>query len=134
MIAGTVFLSHFSHRIPKWVIAAGGFGISGLFLILLATVRDVGSALVVSFFLGFGDILIVVVVQTILQHHVPRPMRGRIFGIQNMLINSAFTFPVVFFGGLADWIGLSVSFVSLGIVMLMVGTLGMLLPSFRAVQ
>lgn len=73
------------------------------------------------------NVLINSTIQTILQSVVPAGMRGRVFGVQNMLINSAFTFPLLIFGAIADGWGIRTAIAALGVTMIagaFVGSLG----------
>ncbi|MFH0886954.1 MAG: MFS transporter, partial [bacterium] len=101
MILGISLLGLIHMILSKGSISIFGFILLGLMLICLAYTRNMQLAFTFAFFLGFGNAMITATIQTILQENIPRQMRGRVFGIQNMLINSAFTLPVVLFGGLA---------------------------------
>jgi len=106
---------------------------SGLVLISLAFIRDIWLALLPIFLLGLGNIYITSSIQTILQHKVPRQIRGRVFGVQNMLVNSAFTLPVVVFGFIADLWGILFAISILGVLVLLTGLAGLFLPKFKTV-
>ncbi len=58
-----------------------------------------------SYFLGFFNVSIVIPAQTVLQEYTPEELRGRVFGVLNMLMSSLATLPVVLVGSLADWLG-----------------------------
>lgn len=64
-----------------------------------------------SYFLGFFNVSIVIPAQTVLQEQTPDALRGRVFGVLNMLMSSIATLPVVLVGPLADWLG-TVSLIS----------------------
>jgi len=83
--------------------------------------------------LGAGNIYITSSIQTILQNKIPRQLRGRVFGVQNMLINSAFTLPVILFGAVADWWGILIALSALGWMVLLMGVAGIFLPKFKTV-
>jgi hypothetical protein len=48
-----------------------------------------------------------------------------------MLVNSAFTLPVVVFGLVADFFGTLFAILVLGVVVLLMGVAGIFLPKFR---
>ncbi len=131
MLLGMYLLGGLSHYFKKSMIVFLGFLSSGSALILLSVTRSLYLAILYCFVLGFGNILINATLQTIIQHKTPRSLRGRVFGIQNMLINFAFTVPVVVFGTLADWLGLNIAIMILGALILMSGFISMLVPKFR---
>lgn len=133
MFSGMAFLGRLSHYFKKGTIAVFGFLLSGIMFLWLSRISSIPAALVITFFLGVGNILVTTTIQTILHSKIPRVIRGRVFGVQNMLINSAFTLPVVLFGGLADLWGLRLAFALLGAIVLATGFLGILVPKFRTV-
>ena len=133
MFFGMWALGRLSHYFKKSHIVVAGFVLTGICLILLSQTKNLYLALLYCFILGFGNILINATVQTIIAHKTPRPLRGRVFGIQNMLINFAFTVPVVLFGMIADFIGLDTAIFALGIVVLMPVMMTLFVPKFREV-
>lgn len=133
MGVGMALLERLSHYIKKGTIVIASFVGSGIVLIAMAYVHDLFHALVLIFLLGVGNIFITSSIQTIMQHRIPAEIRGRVFGVQNMVINSAFTFPVVLFGLFADMWGVTFSLAILGYFVLGMGLLGIFLPKFKEV-
>ena len=133
MLFGMLALGRLSHYFKKSMIVFTGFLISGAALILLSQTKSLYASLFLCFLLGFGNIIINATIQTILQHKTPRSLRGRVFGIQNMMINFAFTIPVVIFGAVADSFGLSVAILALGLMILLSGLITLVSPKFRSI-
>lgn len=131
MVFGGLFLGRFSHRFKKINLVFTGFLIAGFSLLLLSKLTTIWIVFILLFFLGMGNAFIITPLQTVLHEKVPRPIRGRVFGVQNMLINSAFTFPVVILGEMADIIGLHIIIISLGITILTVGVFDRFLSRFK---
>jgi len=131
MALGGMLVGRFGHRFKKDSLAHVGFLLAGTALLLLSGTQDVWLVLLTVFFLGMGNAFIVTPLQTILHEKVPKTIRGRVFGVQNMFINSAFTFPVVILGELADLIGLRTIMIALGAAVLISGALDTLLSFFR---
>ncbi|MFH1684486.1 MAG: MFS transporter [Candidatus Margulisiibacteriota bacterium] len=131
MAFGALLVGRFGHHFKKDRLAHLGFLLAGIALILLSGTKSLWTVLTTIFFLGMGNAFIVSPLQTILHEKVPKVIRGRVFGVQNMFINSAFTFPVVILGEMADLIGLKVIIVFLGIAVLASGALDMLLSFLR---
>lgn len=119
MFVGMGFLGRLSHYFKKTTIVMFSFLLSGATLLLMARVSEIKIALVLIFILGLCNILINSSITTILQSVVPLGMRGRVFGFQNMLINSAFTLPLIIFGAIADMWGIRVSLDVLGVIMIL---------------
>ncbi len=126
MFVGMAFLGRVSHFFKKSAILMASFMISGVSLFFVAAVSDVKISLLLIFILGVCNILINSSIQTILQSVVPAGMRGRVFGAQNMLINSAFTFPLLIFGAIADIWGIRMAIAILGATMIAGGFVGFL--------
>jgi len=133
MLIGMVTLERLRHYLKMGTIVVSSFIMSGVVLIGLSSVKDWRLALILIFLLGVSNIYITSTIQTILQHRIPRQIRGRVFGLQNMLINSAFTFPVVVFGAIADIWGVLFAISVLGWVALLTGLAGIFLPKFRSI-
>jgi predicted MFS family arabinose efflux permease len=133
MLVGMWSLEKLSKYVKKGNIVVSSFLGSGLALMVLSRVKDLHWALLLIMLLGIGNIYITSTIQTILQHKIPRQIRGRVFGVQNMLINSAFTLPVVFFGVVADFWGIVFALALLGSMVLLMGVAGMFLPKFKTV-
>jgi len=106
MLIGMWSLDKLSKYFKKGPIVIASFIVSGLALIAMSKTYDIFYAVCLIVVLGIANIYITSLIQTILQNKIPRQIRGRVFGVQNMIINSAFTFPVVFFGILADLLGI----------------------------
>jgi predicted MFS family arabinose efflux permease len=133
MLLGMLTLEKLRHYFKMSSMVIMSFLLSGAVLIGLAHTGDLRVALFLIFLLGVGNIYITSTIQTILQRKIPRPIRGRVFGVQNMLVNSAFTLPVLFFGFLADLGGILFSISILGWIVLLTGFAGIFLPKFRTV-
>ncbi|MFH1709865.1 MAG: MFS transporter [bacterium] len=131
MFAGMAFLERVSHFFRKTAIIIASFMISGISLFFVATSSDIKLAIFLIFILGVCNILINSSLQTILQSEVPAALRGRVFGVQNMLINSAFTFPLLIFGAIADVWGIRVAIAVLGATMIAGGFVGFFGKGFR---
>ena len=134
MFAGMAFLGRVSHFFKKTTILITSFIVSGISLFLVASVSDIKISLCLIFVLGLCNILINSTIQTILQSIVPAGMRGRVFGVQNMLVNSAFTFPLLIFGAIADVWGIRASIAVLGATMIGGGFVGILGRGFKTLS
>ncbi|MDD4179423.1 MAG: MFS transporter [Candidatus Margulisbacteria bacterium] len=133
MLVGMFTLERLRHYFKMGTIVVASFLMSGIVLIALSGVHNLVLALFLIMLLGLGNIYITSTIQTILQRKIPRQIRGRVFGVQNMLVNSAFTLPVVFFGMIADLWGILFAIAALGWVVLLMGVAGLFLPKFKTV-
>lgn len=131
MFIGMWLLEWISRYMTKGTIVIVSFIISGLALVFIGSTTELKVALVLIGILGLGNIFITSSIQTILQHRIPRQIRGRVFGVQNMLINSAFVFPVIIAGFVADMYGVQMALAALGWIVVVTGLAGIFLPKFR---
>lgn len=133
MMVGVYFMGYFSHWFKKSQLVFFGFLFAGLSLVFLSAIKNIYQVLFLIFFLGFGNALITAPLQTVIHENTPENLRGRVSGILGMVVNSAFTFPAVVAGGLADIFGLAATVVALGVFLLVGGVLSFILPRFREV-
>ncbi len=131
MFFGMGILNSITKYFSKGIIVILTFIFSSIILLLLSVFNNIYLALILTFFLGIGNIFVTSTIQTILQERIPRGIRGRIFGVQNMLINSAFTLPVLLFGLLGDIYGVKTAIAILGIIVLSTGLSGIFVSKFR---
>lgn len=131
MLFGAYFLGNFSHKFKKGTLVALGFLFSGISLLVLPYSADLVLSLFLIFFLGMGNAFIVAPLQTILHENIPEEIRGRVFGVQHMIINSAFTFPAVIMGALADVWGIKTIAIILGSLILLSGIFDRFFSKFK---
>ena len=67
---------------------------------------SLNSTLALCGILGVGAALVAIPAQTTIQEETPVSQRGRVFGLQNNLINIALSLPLVLAGTLVSSIGL----------------------------
>ncbi|HEY7826641.1 MAG TPA: hypothetical protein VIB99_00320, partial [Candidatus Limnocylindrales bacterium] len=59
---------------------------------------------VLAFLAGIAYSSVAIPAQTQLQEDLPQEVRGRVFGVLNMLISTASFLPIIVVGPIADWI------------------------------
>jgi len=117
MGASILTLPYLKSFINKYITLIG-FTICGSMLVLMNFTINPYLILIIIFFLGFGNGYITIPIQTVLQENVPARMRGRVFGLQNVMISGAFTVPVILAGYLADIYSVGSVFMGMGILVL----------------
>jgi predicted MFS family arabinose efflux permease len=76
-------------------------------LVLLGQVRgNLVFTLLLCTLLGIGAALLAIPAQTTIQEDTPEAMRGKVFGLQNNLINVALSLPLVLAGTVVSRYGL----------------------------
>lgn len=132
MFFGILTINMFN-RISNGILIGIGFFITGIILMLLSHIHTVLSAILLIFLLGVGNGYVTIPIQTTIQSKTPRTMRGRIFGIQNLVVNSAFTLPVIIGGYMADLLSTSAVFFILGILILLLSIFNFSTPKARSI-
>ena len=107
MAIGSVFIAQFGHRFKRRQLTATGLVAIALSLLLLAQVIGaLGPTFLLCGLLGAGSALVAIPAQTTIQQDTPEGQRGKVFGLQNNLINIALTLPLVLAGALISTIGI----------------------------
>ena len=107
MAIGAVLVAQMGHRFSRRLLAATGLGTITWSLIMLGQLRgNLSITLLLCGVLGIGAALVAIPAQTTIQEDTPESQRGRVFGLQNNLINIALSLPLVLAGALVSSIGL----------------------------
>ncbi len=107
MAIGAVVVAQMGHSFSRRRLAATGLGAITWSLVLLGQLRgNLTYTLAFCGLLGIGAALVAIPAQTTIQEDTPESQRGRVFGLQNNLINIALSLPLVLAGALVSSIGL----------------------------
>ena len=107
MAIGAVVVAQMGHSFSRRRLAATGLGAITWSLVLLGQLRgNLGYTLGLCGLLGLGAALVAIPAQTTIQEDTPESQRGRVFGLQNNLINIALSLPLVLAGALVSSVGL----------------------------
>lgn len=107
LAAGALAVAQLGQAIGRHRLAAAGLALIGWSLLLLG--RLLGSlpfTLLLCGVLGVGAALLAIPTQTTIQEGTPRSQRGKVFGLQNNLINIALSLPLVLAGATVSRWGL----------------------------
>lgn len=116
---GAWLLGHMGSRINRdWAIA-GGFFATGAVLVVLSGLGPAQKLLAFGLagVLGFTAAWVAVPLQTRLQELVEEQLRGKVFGVQNMLLNLAATVPLGAVGFIVEEAGVAPVLLALGLAM-----------------
>jgi predicted MFS family arabinose efflux permease len=104
---GAVAVAQVGHQFNRRRLAAAGLGTIAWSLVLLGQLRgNLGFTLTLCAVLGVGAALLAIPAQTTIQEDTPEAMRGKVFGLQNNLINIALSLPLVLAGAVVSRYGL----------------------------
>ena len=108
MAVGAVVIAQLGHHFDRRRLSAAGLGTITFSLVLLSQFKgSLSSTLALCGILGVGAALVAIPAQTTIQEETPESQRGRVFGLQNNLINIALSLPLVLAGTLVSSVGLT---------------------------
>jgi MFS family permease len=128
IVFGVLLLNNYGHLIPRRRAIEGGLILLGLLLVILTvagplsrflqgvgddvTIVDLSAVtslisvvVALAFLAGIAYGIVAISSQTQLQEDIPEEVRGRVFGVLNMLISVASILPIIVVGFIADLIG-----------------------------
>ncbi len=107
MAVGALGVAQLGHGINRKLMASGGLGTIAFSLVMLGQWRgSLAVTLTLCALLGVGASLLAIPAQTTIQEDTPEAMRGKVFGLQNNLINVALSLPLVLAGAVVSRYGL----------------------------
>jgi predicted MFS family arabinose efflux permease len=107
LASGALAVAQLGHRLSRRNLAAAGLGTIGWSLLLLGQLRgNLTFTLLLCAVLGVGAALLAIPAQTTIQEDTPEDLRGKVFGLQNNLINIALSLPLVLAGAVVSRWGL----------------------------
>ncbi len=116
MALGAVFVGQFGIRFPKRYLSLwGALGMACCLIALAWTTQQLWLSLGVILTLGICAALVGIPMQTLIQEKTPEAMRGKVFGLQNNLINIALSLPLALASIVETALGISNVFIGLGV-------------------
>ncbi|MFM8673487.1 MAG: MFS transporter [Vulcanococcus sp.] len=107
LAAGALAVAQVGHRFNRRRLASAGLGTIAWSLVLLGQLRgQLVGTLGLCAVLGVGAALLAIPAQTTIQEDTPEALRGKVFGLQNNLINIALSLPLVLAGTVVSRYGL----------------------------
>ncbi len=107
MVVGALLLAQKGHNFHRRKLTALGLGIISFCLAFLGNFKgELIFTLLICLFLGLGASLVAIPAQTTIQEATPELKRGKVFGLQNNLINISLSLPLALTGVLVGYIGL----------------------------
>jgi MFS family permease len=97
----------------------GGFDLTAITSLLAIVV-------VIAFFAGIAYGLVAIPSQTQLQEDLPADVRGRVFGVLNMLVSVASFLPIIIVGPISDLLGTTTVIFAVALGVLVIGVLSVL--------
>ncbi len=115
MAIGAGIMGKFGRHLPKAIWVRTGCVVAGLALVGMAFAGNVNLAFGLATCVGIAGAMIDIPVSTLIQESVDEEMRGKIFGLQGMLVYLATLLPMIIVGPLADLWGAAIMIAILGL-------------------
>jgi MFS family permease len=145
IVTGILLLNAYGRYLPRRRVIEGGLIALGVMLFLLSVAGPLsrllqqaeeaagfadlsaitsllGIVIVVAFFAGIAYGFVAIPSQTQLQEDLPPDVRGRVFGVLNMLVSVSSFLPIIIVGPLSDLIGTTTVLVIVAGVVFLAGT------------
>ncbi len=107
LAVGAVAVAQIGQGFSRRTLASAGLGTIAWSLVLLGQLRgSLALTLLLCAVLGVGAALLAIPAQTTIQEDTPEDLRGKVFGLQNNLINIALSLPLVLAGTVVSRYGL----------------------------
>jgi predicted MFS family arabinose efflux permease len=117
--AGATILGQFGQRFSHNQLSLyGSMGIAACLIGLSVFTQQLWVVLLLITLLGGFAAMVAIPMQTTIQKETPPEMRGKVFGLQNNVINIALTLPLALAGVAETFIGLQAVFLSLGAIVI----------------
>lgn len=123
MAIGAGIMGKFGRHLPKAIWVRTGCVVAGLALIAMAFAPSVHLAFALATCVGIAGAMIDIPISTLVQESVDEEMRGKVFGVQGMLVYIATLLPMILVGPLADLWGAAVMIAVLGVSMALLALL-----------
>lgn len=116
-------------RLGKMVVV--GYVVTGGMVALLGFTGNLALAIGVAFGVGVGNLAFVIPSQTLFQRRTPQEMMGRVLGIRFSLVFGSMTLAMGVGGVLGEAFGAALVIGVFGLVTLVAGLVGLLVPAVR---
>jgi MFS family permease len=148
IVTGILLLNAYGRFLPRQRTMEGGLVALGILLVALAAAGPIarflqraeaatpgdlsGLVSLLSVVVGIGFLagvcyaLVAIPAQTGLQEELPEEVRGRVFGVLNMLVSVASFVPIIIVGPISDAVGTTVVIVAVGILVSMAGVVSVI--------
>ena len=118
-------------RFAKGHMVIAGYAVWGLLIVLLSLSGNLALVLGFAFGSGIANMVFVIPSQTLFQERTPPELMGRVVGFRFALVFGAMTLAMALGGVLAELIGVTTVLAVFGLVTMVAGLAGLLVPAVR---
>lgn len=130
-VVGGLLIGQVARRVPKGLLAIGGFVTVGVAMIAVGMVNDPFVAIGLYFFIGVANVAYLVANVTLFQERTPQALMGRVISTRQALVFAVIALSMVVTGGLAGLVGPGPVFIGAGVLSAVAGLGGLLIPAMR---
>ena len=150
IVMGILLLNSYGKYLPRRRVIEGGLIVLGVMLALLSVAGPISQFLqrvdragdlldlsaitsllaivvFIAFIAGIAYAAVAIPAQTQLQEDLPEDVRGRVFGVLNMLVSVSSFLPIIIVGPISDFIGTATVMLIVAIAVLLAGVASVLL-------
>jgi len=115
MAIGAAFIGQFGQKLERGKLSlVGSLGMAGVLVAMSFVTQQLWPTLLLIALLGIFAATIGIPMQTTIQEQTPAAMRGKVFGLQNNVVNIALSLPLALASVAESWLGLSLVLSILG--------------------
>ncbi len=118
-------------RFAKGHMVIAGYAVWGLLITMLALTGNLALVLGFAFGSGIANMVFVIPSQTLFQERTPPELMGRVVGFRFALVFGAMTLAMALGGILAEVVGVTTVLAAFGLVTMVTGLAGLLVPAVR---
>jgi MFS family permease len=130
-LVGGFLIGLIGMRLAKGRMIIAGYTFLGLFTTLMGLSGNLGVVLAIAFGIGVANMVFIIPSQTLFQERTPQHLIGRVVGFRFALVFGAMTLSIGFGGVVAELIGVTSVIAVVGIVTMLAGLAGLLVPAVR---
>ncbi|ESA36784.1 arabinose efflux permease family protein [Leptolyngbya sp. Heron Island J] len=121
---GATLIGHFGHRFARRRLSLLGLvGMGASLGTLSMTIHSLWGSLALIALLGIFAATVGIPMQTTVQEQTPEDMRGKVFGLQNNVVNIALSLPLALAGVAEAFLGLRLVLLGLAVIVILGGLL-----------
>ena len=130
-LIGGFAIGFLGSRLARGKTVIVGYTVLGACVMALGLIGNLGLAIGLMFGIGVANMVFVIPSQTMFQERTPAEMLGRVVGFRFALVFGSMTIAMAISGLLAASVGTAVVFILFGMITVLAGLAGLLVPAVR---
>jgi MFS family permease len=130
-LIGGFAIGFLGSRLARGKTVIVGYTVLGACVMVLGLIGNLGLAIGLMFGIGVANMVFVIPSQTMFQERTPAEMLGRVVGFRFALVFGSMTIAMAISGLLAASVGTAVVFILFGMITVLAGLAGLLVPAVR---